>query len=58
MIVSLQAHPHMKTLSSFSQFVPLLISLSNGCGEVRAVQLGNHLSCFEGAILDLLIDDD
>lgn len=47
-----------KHIHVFSKFVPLSISLSNGCGEVCAVQFGNHLSCFEGAILDLVIDDD
>lgn len=47
-----------KHIHVFSKFVPLSISLSNVCGEVCAVQFGNHLSCFEGAILDLVIDDD
>lgn len=43
---------------SSSKSIPLSFSLSNACGEFCTVQFGNHLSCFEGAILALHIDDD
>lgn len=55
---SLQTHPSLFSSCLFPNLLPLSLSLSNACGEVCTVQFGNHLSCFEGAILALHADDD